>query len=616
MKKINLLIFATSLMFKLNSQVVLYENFTAPLNVGANGWNVQNLSSPTGTNATGWFQGDPTKFNAITGAAADYYAADMNSTANAGATNTISCWLITPTLNLVNGAIIQFAMKGYKLPVAKADRVQVYYSLDPGTNVGTTAGSATNTAGTFTTLVYDANPNLNANNFPQLWTVITKTLSGIATPTVGRLAFRYYLPNGGANGPNGNYMGLDEFRYSLPCARPIHFGDQNTPTPSCAGLPVLLGLTNVFPNNPITSMLWFTGATTNTTSVIQPSGLYEIWSLSESTPGCKSLDISLMFVNPTPTVSYVITPTLVCTAAPFTITASGATTYIYNLGSASTTLNPSVLIPPASGTSAQFTLTGSTNGCTAAQTVSVNLTPGPALTYSVNPANICSGSPFTLTASGANSYTYNLGSSNVTHNPATLLTPTVNALTNAQFTLTGTATNGCVGRQTITVSINPNPTVSISMSSSLACINKTLTISAIGATSYSWAGAITSTMSSLTYSTGNSAGVKQFTVYGTSPAGCQSAGVVQTLTVSLCTGINELTDNGSLSVYPNPFSNELHLDNFSGTVIIYNNLGQAVINIKAEDLKTVDTSALTTGVYIFTTEDNLGGKKNFRLIKN
>jgi hypothetical protein len=540
-KKITLFLLLAGINFNTDAQVVLYEEFTAPFNPIASGWNVQNLSSATGTNTTGWFQGNAAKFDALKGSAGDYYAADMNSTTFAGATNTISCWLITPTLNLVNGAWLQFATKGSKLPTVKPDRIQVYYSLDLGTNVGTTAGSATNTAGTFTNLVLDYNPNLNANYASQ-WIALTQTLNGIATPTVGRLAIRYYIPDGGPSGPNGNYIGIDEFRYSLPCARPVFFGDPANNNPVCVGKPTTFKIYQTSVVNPVTSYTWHTGATTSITTIVPTTtGVVAHWTLGETTPGCQALDISFYFVDPTPTLSVLQTPT----------------------------------------------------------------------------SAICSGGQVTISTTGANTYTYVLGSTSAfTINPIVLTAPQVTASAASQFTVLGKGTGGCVGNETVVINVNPNPTVTINFSKSVTCVKSTVSLSVNGASTYSWSGATSSTLNTFTYSAGTVAGVKQFSVYGVSQDGCMSATAVGVLTVSACTEISEMiTAINKLEFYPNPFEDKLHLSEFNGTIEIFNELGQRVFIYTGNALKTIDTSSLVAGIYILRVSGEMGGQKHFRLVK-
>jgi hypothetical protein len=89
------------------------------------------------------------------------------------------------------------------------------------TDVGTTETSV----GDFTTLLLDINPTYTLTGYPSDWTQFTLTLSGIGVPTTGRLAFRYFVENGGPDGVNSSYIGIDTVQF--PCGAPTP-----TPTPS------------------------------------------------------------------------------------------------------------------------------------------------------------------------------------------------------------------------------------------------------------------------------------------------------------------------------------------------------------------------------------------------
>jgi hypothetical protein len=61
------------------------------------------------------------------------------------------------------------------------------------------------------------NPNLQpdddptgANGYPAAWTQFTITgADGIPASGSGRIAFRYYVTDGGPDGANSNYIGID-----------------------------------------------------------------------------------------------------------------------------------------------------------------------------------------------------------------------------------------------------------------------------------------------------------------------------------------------------------------------------------------------------------------------
>ncbi len=171
-----------------------------------NGWFMQNNSTPIGT--TNWLQGDATTFPAQSGATTSFIAANFN---NVAGNNTISNWLLTPARTFKNGDVITFYTRktvdfgGYN------DRMEVRMSTNgASTNVGT--GSAA--VGDFTTVLLTINPTLVAGGYPQAWQLYTITISGLPAPTVGRVAFRYFVTNGGPSGFNGDYIGIDNFVYT------------------------------------------------------------------------------------------------------------------------------------------------------------------------------------------------------------------------------------------------------------------------------------------------------------------------------------------------------------------------------------------------------------------
>jgi Zn-dependent metalloprotease len=165
------------------------------------GWVMINHSQPLGT--TNWFQGD-SAFPAQAGPATSYIGANYNNTGSVG---TISNWLLTPEVTLANGMHLNFYTRT-KTASQWADRLQVRMSLSgASTDVGTTSADV----GVFTTLLLDVNPTLIPTGYPHTWDegYFNVTLTGIGTPTQGRLAFRYYVTNAGANGANSDWIGID-----------------------------------------------------------------------------------------------------------------------------------------------------------------------------------------------------------------------------------------------------------------------------------------------------------------------------------------------------------------------------------------------------------------------
>jgi len=183
------------------------------------GWTTQNNSVPVG--ATGWFQGNPTVFPAQAGPTNSYIAANFGNTTG---TNTISNWLITPHVNLVNGAQFKFWTRTTTANPFP-DRLQVRMSTaGASTNVGT----GNTGIGDFTNLLIDINPTYNTGggappaNYPEVWTEVTLTVSGVSAGATGRFAFRYFVEGGGPTGDNSNYIGVDTVSYTTTAPPPAN----------------------------------------------------------------------------------------------------------------------------------------------------------------------------------------------------------------------------------------------------------------------------------------------------------------------------------------------------------------------------------------------------------
>jgi subtilisin family serine protease len=168
------------------------------------GWALINNSEPLGP--TGWFQGNPDVFPAHSGAPDSYIGANFNNTSGAG---TISNWLLTPEITMNNGD--EFTFWTRRTGSQWEDRLQVRLSTSgDSTDVGTGAFDV----GDFTELLLDINPTYAPGGFPAVWTEYTITIGGLSGPTDGRLAFRYFVEDGGPLGTNSDYIGIDTVSYT------------------------------------------------------------------------------------------------------------------------------------------------------------------------------------------------------------------------------------------------------------------------------------------------------------------------------------------------------------------------------------------------------------------
>lgn len=241
------------------------------------------------------------------------------------------------------------------------------------------------------------------------------------------------------------------------CGTPPVAAFTGTPLTICAGETV--NFTDQSTGTP-TSWTWtLTGGTPSSSSSQNPSivyntpGTYAVTlNVSNGSGSDAHTELAYITVNPAPSVSASSSPSpaTVCAGQSVTLNGSGASSYVWTGG-----VTDGVPFTPAS--TLTYTVTGTDgNGCTATATVPVTVNSLPVISVVSNPSNgiVCSGNQATLTASGAQSYSWTGGITNgVAFTPASTTT----------YTVTGTAATGCTGtaQSTITVQNCALPTTTV-----------------------------------------------------------------------------------------------------------------------------------------------------------
>jgi hypothetical protein len=598
-KKCTLLMLAACTVISSRAQMLFQEDFTSPFNPA--GWSLQNLSAPTATPGLSWFQGNGAVFPAFNGGANDYVGANFNSTSDSISGQTLSNWLITPTLNLMNGAVFQFATRTSTNPSSFPDRLEVYMSTaGAGANVGTSATSV----GTFSTLLVSVNPALSTTGYPGTWTVYSTTLSGLASPTVGRVGFRYYVTNGGFGGTNSDYIGLDAVRYFNPCGASVQSYTV------CAGQSATLAASGAMSGS---SYTW-TPSASNASAIVVSPGSTTSYTLTYTEPtGTCAAVISTVTIGNQLSMNISASAGTVCAGSTVTLTASSAaTSYSWSTGStaASTTVAPT--------NSTTYSVGGVSGLCFGGATINITALPNPTIASVLVPTVVCQGASFTLTATGANNYVWlNSPSTGFTTNPLPL---TAGAAGPRSYTLIGIGTNGCASAMLMNFTVNPTPTVTASAGNTIVCTNNTVILTGGGASTYAWSGAATSTSNPFTFTAGTTAGVQNFTITGTTPEGCSSTASVA-VTVSVCnTNPVNVSEAGFISetlIYPNPFSSQITLSQLEGNVEVFNALGEVVLRSDVNGSISLKTTELTRGVYVVKAYNTSGELvKTIKLLKN
>jgi hypothetical protein len=568
---------------------MLNESFIAPFTPTSAGWYQQNNSVPLGTGT--WFQGNGTVFPTYSGGPNDYYAVNFNS-AGSSTQAGISNFLITPTVSLTNGGVLQFATRTVTNPAQFPDRLQVLYSYGTGTGA---IGAGTAAVGTFTGQIITIDSSLTFTDYPGNWTVYSSTLSGITGTLPGRFAFRYWVDNAGPSGINSNYVGIDDVIYNFPCPAPI-IALSPTVGNICTGQTFTVSAAGAV------SYSWAPEGQTTSSISVSPSTTV-IYTVTGVTAGCPAAQTIAVNVTASPTVS-VNNPTI-CSGVTATLQASGAVSYSWQPGGQITS---SIAVTPTANT--VYTVIGVNGICSQTQTANVTLSSSLGLIVSASQNTICSGKSITLTASGAQSYSWSTGSAN----SSIVVSPG----TSTSYVVAGLITPTCTGSNSISITVNPTPTLNVFSSDSVACINNTVTLTGSGAAAYTWTfTGGNATVNPVSLSTGTASGVISVSVAGQSIDGC-TATAVFSQTVRTCVGLEEeSSSNVQITVYPNPFVMELNLSGFSGTVEICNALGQVVISASVKESEAVNTATLPKGVYIVKAYNSEGTVvKTVRVIRN
>jgi len=245
---------------------------------------------------------------------------------------------------------------------------------------------------------------------------------------------------------------------------------------------------------------WNTGDTIN--SITENPTMNTLYTVVGTTNGCTGTASKIIIVNQIPIVTIAITEDTICVGASTSLTASGASTYLWSNGATTS----SIVVDPDSTTT--FMVIGSNGICPNTATVTVIVNPIPTTSASATSDTLCSGGSTVATATGGNTFSWNPGGfSGATVNVSPTSTTT--------FTVTGTS-GGCSDTATVTIVVNPIPTVSISASNDTICAGDSIILTASGANGYAWnpggfSGSIVNLSPTITTT---------FTVTGTDVNGC------------------------------------------------------------------------------------------------
>jgi hypothetical protein len=211
----------------------------------------------------------------------------------------------------------------------------------------------------------------------------------------------------------------------------------------------------------------------------------------------------------------------------------------------------------------------------------------------VNSGSVCNGQSFTITANGASTYTYSSG-------------PVVTPSITTSYQVNGASSAGCknINPAVSVVTVFQLPPVNVSTTHTMLCAGEEATLTAGGASTYTFDPGGISSGITITPTVNTS-----YTLTGVDSRGCTNTAVF-TQSVDACSGFmkNYSPDAAGIKVFPNPAGGVLHIELDSGReIIMMNALGQTVYLCRfGVGIHDIDLANLPAGIYVVSAVNAVG----------
>ncbi|MCC6372299.1 MAG: T9SS type A sorting domain-containing protein [Bacteroidia bacterium] len=283
------------------------------------------------------------------------------------------------------------------------------------------------------------------------------------------------------------------------------------------------------------------GASNSPAVVVSPA-VNTVYSISATNQCGQSNATVMVLVNPNPNISITTSSYSVCPGNTVVLSAFGSSSVSW-----SNPVTNGIAFTPSATAVYSATATNTLN-CSTTATVQIRLVNLPVITPAASATVVCPGQSVTLSAGLNGSYTWQPGGTN----QSSIVVLPLSSQTYSVSKIDST----CVNTATIGIQVLPQPLIVIVSSRTFVCVGQNITLTANGASTYTWNTGIVSP--SITASTAASTTLV-YTATGTGTNGCTNSATVS-VKVNACTGIEELSNSVSIQVFPNPGQSEITIE--------------------------------------------------------
>lgn len=231
----------------------------------------------------------------------------------------------------------------------------------------------------------------------------------------------------------------------------------------------------------------------------------------------------------------------ICPGQSTSLLAGGAASYTWSPSASLNASNTATVSANPSATTV-YTVSGAdAGGCTATNTVQVDVAASVSLTLTPTTASICPGQSVTLTAAGAASYTW---SPSASLSAASGSTVSASPPATTVYTVVGSNASGCLDSTTATVNLGGVISISVTPASATICPSSSVTLSASGATSYTWSPSASLSAANSSTVDASPAATTVYTITGDN-SGC-SGTTTATVTVSNTLAVTATAANSTI----------------------------------------------------------------------